>query len=109
MALTVALDFDGVLADYHGWKGEDHVGDPLPGAQDFVGRLINAGYVVVIHSTRDRTVLTRWLLFHGFPPIEIAAQKPPAYIYIDDRGYRFNGNWDAAFKAIRRRAWWEKS
>ena len=28
--LTVAVDLDGTLAEYDGWKGEDVIGDPLP-------------------------------------------------------------------------------
>lgn len=31
---TVAVDLDGVLADYStGWQGIEHIGDPIPGAR----------------------------------------------------------------------------
>lgn len=25
-----AVDLDGTLAHYDGWRGEDHIGDPIP-------------------------------------------------------------------------------
>jgi hypothetical protein len=33
----VCVDFDGVLAEYTGWKGPDHLGAPRAGAKHFLG------------------------------------------------------------------------
>jgi adenylylsulfate kinase len=105
---TVCLDFDGVLADYHGWKDKDTLDPPYPGAKEFVERVLAAGYAVVVHTTRHPIRIESWLHEHGFPFIEVHSRKPKALVYIDDRGFRFTGNWDAAFEAIRQPAHWEK-
>ena len=51
MKKNIAIDVDGVLAEYSGWKGFDHIGDPLPGAQEFLIQL-RKKYRVVIFTTR---------------------------------------------------------
>lgn len=107
---TIAIDFDGVLATYDGWKGDDKVGDPLPGAIEFLKRLKAEGYNPVIHSTRQYGVLKRWVNDHApdLGKIEIASVKPPAMAYIDDRAVRFNGSFDdALFEALAAKTWWE--
>lgn len=107
---TVCLDFDGVLADYHGWKGEDTLDPPYPGARDFVDRVLAAGYIVVVHTTRNRNRIYGWLFEYGFPPhiLVTTGRKPKALVYIDDRAHRFDGNWQAAFEAIIQPTHWER-
>ena len=106
MARTVCIDFDGVLAQYDGWRGETHTGLPIPGARDFVRRLVDEGFHVVIHTTRPADVVRNWLVEHGFPMVDVSAVKPPALVYIDDRGHRFDGDWESAYQAIYKRPWW---
>jgi hypothetical protein len=36
---TVAVDLDGVLAQYDGWKGLDFIGEPILGAHEFLAEL----------------------------------------------------------------------
>lgn len=94
---TIAVDLDATLAQYDGWKGEDHIGDPIPGAQEFVKALMEIGDVV-IHTTRVRTKtgatelakdrINGWLAIHKFPDdvtVWIGRGKPIASAYIDDR------------------------
>lgn len=98
---TICLDFDGVLHLYRSpWTTAGEVLDgPVDGAQDFCRQLLAEGYAVVISSTRasfkaGREVMERWLREHDFPKeVQVAeGEKPPAMLYLDDRGYRFNGN-----------------
>lgn len=106
---TVAIDFDGVLADYHGWKDEDTLDPPMPGVREFVQRVWEAGYQVVIHTTRKPDRVYQWLADYGFPiEIGVSNRKPKAMVYIDDRGFRFTGDWEAAFQAIEQPTHWEK-
>jgi adenylylsulfate kinase len=106
---TVCLDFDGVLADYHGWKDEDTLDPPYPGAREFVEKVVEAGYTVLVLSTRKPYRICRWLDDHGFPPyVGVVREKPKAMVYIDDRAFRFTGDWDAAFEAIRQPTHWEE-
>lgn len=113
---TVCVDFDGVLAQYDGWKGEAVLGDPAPGALDFVRRLLTEHYRVIVHTTRDCEQIRRWLREHGLQvwvdetcELQVWNEKPPALVYIDDRGFRFTGDWEAAYRAIKEPAWWERS
>jgi len=101
MRKTVAVDLDGVLAQYSGWKGALVIGEPLPGAVDFVKELLTFADVVV-HTSRVSpdeqangagfahapSVVTDWLKRHGFPEeVKVWAQwgKPIASAYVDDR------------------------
>jgi len=95
---TVAVDLDGVLAQYTGWKGIDHIGDPIPGARAFL-QTLRERFEVVIHSCRCNTELNReganllrnrirdWLEKHDLPYDHIWAEagKPAAVAYVDDR------------------------
>lgn len=99
---TVCVDLDGVLAKYDGWKGIDHIGEPITGAVEFVRRLYEKTRVV-IYTTRCKeyddigfdhrpahelaTVVRAWLEKYQIPHDEIyvGQGKPFAVGYIDDR------------------------
>lgn len=102
---TIAVDLDGVLADFRdGWKGLDHIGDPIPGAREFLRRLHELGDVL-IWTTRCnpelargtaapllRTIVREWLVRHGLmqyvADIWIGPVKPIAAAFVDDRAVR---------------------
>ncbi len=99
---TIAVDLDGTLAEYDGWKGIDHIGHPIAGAQGFVRRLLEFADVEV-YTTRtallpDRPAgetveslalrVTRWLRENHFPAevrVYAGAGKPLVAAFIDDR------------------------
>ena len=85
---TVCVDLDGVLAQYSGWRGEEVIGDPVPGAVDFMARL-RERYKVVVHTTRANTeaglaATIAWLQKWGVAFDEVEG-KPIAIAYVDDR------------------------
>lgn len=100
---TIALDFDGVVNSYSsGWKGINTIPDPpIPGSFEFIENAINNGYGISIFSCRadtkiGREAILQWFADHGLPghcliKIKISSNKPKAIIYIDDRGWRFTG------------------
>jgi len=47
MKKSVCVDLDGVLAQYDGWKGVEHIGDPIPGAVQFTKKLQEVARVVI--------------------------------------------------------------
>lgn len=101
---TVALDFDGVMARYDGWKGEDVLGKPLDGLDLFLQRCSERGWHVVTHSVREAGRLVQWALGHNLDryiagynvnphaPENVKPGKPIAHVYVDDRGEPFPKN-----------------
>lgn len=89
----VSIDFDGVLAEYDGYKGEDIVGEPIDGAKKFVLKLIKSGYKPIIFTVRKPEIVSKWIQENSFPDIEITNIKHPSVIYIDDRCIKFNGDY----------------
>lgn len=96
---TVCIDLDATLAEYDGWQGVDHIGDPIPGAQAFVSAVSEFADVVIFttrmnadvnssHSISDLGQLIQdWLISHNFPAVGIwcGQGKPLAAAYVDDR------------------------
>lgn len=116
MPKTICLDFDGVMSDYHGWRGEDHLDPPRPGLRAFLEALTAQGYTLVIHTTRDRTAIYSWLIEYRLDevfdhdPDRIVRAKPPAVAYIDDRAVCFRGDYDATLQEVLTfRAYWEET
>ena len=96
---NVVLDFDGVIHSYvSGWQGVDVVPDPpVPLIDEEIKRIRAAGYRVVVVSTRCATpegmgAVRRYLRENGIEVDDVAAEKPPAKVYVDDRAMLFDGN-----------------
>jgi hypothetical protein len=103
---TICLDFDGVLHSYvSGWQGETNIPDPPIHGTDRAIERLRSRYRVVVHSARchspeGREAVEKWLEQHGIEVDEVCEHKPPAKLYVDDRGLRFDGNWDDVMVAI---------
>lgn len=103
MSETIAVDFDGVLhAHTSAWTDVHEIHDgPVDGAIEFLRATIDAGIRVVIFTARAKTATSvphiyAWLRVHGLEEkytwqIEITCLKPAALVYLDDRGWRFDG------------------
>ena len=103
---TIAVDFDGVLNTYRGWKGEEHLYDLRPGAVEFLEKLSN-NYKVVIYTTRAQSPecekrIWDWLKEHDINQYieKITADKIRAIVYIDDRAIQFNGDFDETLQNL---------
>lgn len=48
----VGVDLDGTLAEYHGWRGVDDIGPPIPATVEHVKELLRAGVEVRIFTAR---------------------------------------------------------
>ena len=125
----LCVDFDGVIHSYEsGWQGADVVADgPVPGAIDFLSRATDH-FDVCIYSSRSSQpggreamggALARWIKEwaetapEGLTPpvVRMAAEKPAAFLTIDDRAVCFEGDFAAldpaklaAFKPWNKRA-----
>lgn len=90
---TIAIDFDGVLHQYNGFKGEDVFNEPLPLARERVEQLLARGHEVVVFTTRQSALVRGWLQRYNFPEVSVTNVKQPFWIIIDDRALRFEGEW----------------
>lgn len=105
---TVAIDFDGVIHQYDGWRGLDHFNGPHPRAKEFLLKLRELQYSAVVFSTRPSGLIKAWLHEHGlWEFVEgVTSIKPPAVAYIDDRAIRFNGDFDQVLEDLALAPWW---
>ena len=106
MNKTIAIDFDGVISDYRGWKGKGNFAPIIPGAKDRINSLFEEGWTIIIHTTRSETYLVaRFLSANGVKfnhinknpeneKLGLSREKPIADVYLDDRAIRFLGSWD---------------
>jgi len=92
----IYVDFDGVLAEYDGWKGPEYLGPPRKGAREFLAALKSVGYKVVIFTTRRPGAIQVWLRTHDLWHLvsNVTNEKGPALCYIDDRSICHEGNFD---------------
>jgi hypothetical protein len=98
---TVALDFDGVLSQYTGWKGYDVLDPPVEGAIQAIRDYQDAGLTVAVYTSRASSqkaidMIDRWLHTHGLERkrvdlVEVTNKKPLATVYLDDRAMVFTG------------------
>lgn len=118
---TIVLDLDGTLLE-HAWPD---VGNWMPGAIEGVKRLHDAGYHLVIDSSRFHTMefgtayinhkkrdpaarqaeinfIREMLDNAGLRYVEIYTDhgKPPASYYIDDRAERYMGHANSWTKVV---------
>lgn len=91
---TACVDFDKVVHAYEGWTGPEAKGDPIPGARAALRRLQDAGYRVVIYSTRPAEPIEDWLAEHGMDDVvdEVVDGKPFYEVLFDDRARYVQGN-----------------
>ena len=110
----ICIDFDGVIHSYdRGWRDGVIYGDIVPGFFDWVERA-RKDFDLVIYSSRSKNeegivAMGEWLNArreewvqaggqrHPTEPlvIELAHEKPPAWLTIDDRAILFRGDWNA--------------
>jgi len=98
----IGVDLDGTLAEYHGWIGIGHIGDPVPAMLERVKAWLAEGTEVRIFTARvshpaGRRDATRaigdWCEKHGLPRLRITNTKDFDMIELwDDRAVRVATN-----------------
>lgn len=90
---VIAIDFDHTLVD----------GDVArPYAKEAVNIMREKGHKVIIHSCNKRAWIERVLNNADirYDHLWVDVGKPICDIYIDDKGYRYLGNWEAELPTI---------
>lgn len=104
----IGVDLDGTLAHYDGWKGPDHIGEPVPEMRERVLRWLGEGRDVRIFTARashDGTsprlleaieahrVIAEWCIKHLGYVLPITCTKDFAMIELwDDRAVQVEPN-----------------
>ncbi len=108
---VLVVDFDGTIAEWAP-SGYPDIGKPIEDADRFLQLLKSEGWKIIINSCRDgdddEAAMAKWLQANEIPYDEInhnssypwAKGKPVGDVYLDDRGLRFEGRWDAAYQKI---------
>jgi adenylylsulfate kinase len=111
---TIAVDFDGVIADYNGWQGEDVLGAPRRDVIEALHKLRALGWKIIIHTTRSNHAIASFLDRAAIPFDEINSNldyrnfgpKPVATVYWDDRSLRYSGDAEQdLFQILNFRTW----
>ena len=110
---SICIDFDGVIHDYSkGWQGIDVFDKVLPGASEATNQLHEAGYMIIIYTTRNDTPALRDFLSKNniyFDYINHNPYQPKGSELGNDRGVCFKGNWeDALHKIYNFKTWHQK-
>lgn len=117
MKQTVVFDFDGVIHSYtSGWQGIGDIPDPpVPGIKEALKEIHEAGYEVVVVSTRcayryGEAAIKDWLENYGLDKYidKVCKEKPPAIVYIDDRAICFDGKPEGLLEKIQTFKPWNK-
>ena len=95
----IGVDLDGTLAYYDHWRGEEHIGEPIPLMLQRVKDWIDRGITVKIFTARCQngpkqiTVIEDWCMKHIGCTLEVTATKDFAMIELwDDRCVRVEMN-----------------
>ena len=129
--MTISVDFDGVIHQYsQGYRDGNIYDPPVMGAGRFIyDCMFEKNWSVFILSTREPEQIKQWMeivLFKGkelpfkitiLPPdqkfwnekknIGITNRKLAAHVYIDDRGMRFEGQFDGLIEQLEQFKTWQ--
>ena len=64
---TIAVDFDGVIADYDGWEATGAFGSPRADVIEALTILRSEGWRIVVHSCRSSVDIAPYLKINSVP------------------------------------------
>ena len=90
----VGVDFDGTLATYDHYRGDDHTGDPVEPMVKLVRKLLHDGVDVRLFTARKpHPALRKWMKEHLGVILPITNVKDPGMIVMyDDRAINVQRN-----------------
>ena len=118
--MIIAVDFDGVIANYDGFELEEveYCGEPVKGVQAALRVMKICGHTIVVNSCRSNVAcMVEYMQEHKLPydfinysPRNVEQMLSPAKvaadIYIDDKAIPFKGDWAQTLKRIERFKVW---
>lgn len=106
----VCVDLNGVLNLFDGFRGADYFHPVRPGAGDFLLRLQQDGFRIVVFTDRWAPHVWEWLDANQLRDLveEVTSVKPAAHVFIDDRAICFRGDFAHTLNEIATfKAHWE--
>jgi phosphoglycolate phosphatase-like HAD superfamily hydrolase len=90
----LAIDFDDTIRD-------TNTDLPVEGAMDALNWLEDEGYSwYVLTANQNLAGVQTWMRKYGFLDVIVTHEKMPAKYYVDDRGLKFDGDWDSIIMEI---------
>lgn len=99
--MIIAIDLDGILAEYDEWRGHNHFGKPIKKNIEEIKRLHKDGFTLILFTTRlnpqnaqermdlpkTEQKISEWLKRMGIRKCfsKLTGRKPIARYYVDDR------------------------
>lgn len=88
----IGVDLDGTLAQYNGWQGEDHIGEPIPAMVERIKKWLSEGTEVKIftarvsHHPHAEDYIREWCEKHVGAVLPVTATKDYGMVELwDDR------------------------
>ena len=106
---TILIDLDGVLNDYTGNFDKNFIPPIKCGAKEFLQKL-SQNFEIKLFTTRNKILAAKWLIENKIDMYfeDITNNKDLAWLYIDDRCIKFNGNFDELDNDIETFTCWYK-
>ena len=98
---TILFDLDGVLNTYNGEYDKDCIPPIKEGAYELI-RDLSENYKIVIFTTRNSLIASKWIIENGLEQYvdNVTNVKEPAYLIIDDRCIKFDGDYNELRRKI---------
>ena len=98
---TILIDLDGVLNTYIGGYDENFIPPMKDGADVFLEKL-SENFDLKLFTTRSSDLVEKWCIENNIMQYfsEITNVKKMAFLMIDDRCLRFNGDYQAILSDI---------
>ena len=99
---TVLIDLDGVLNIYNGNYKDDFIPDIRDGALEFL-KILSKDYLIKLFTARDNRLVKIWVKKNNLHDYisGITNIKEPAFIILDDRCIKFDGDYTKALEGIK--------
>ena len=108
MKKTIMVDFDGVLNEYKGNFDENNLPEIKTGAKEFL-KTLSEKFEIKIFTTRPVNKIKEWIIKYELNCVDgVTNTKEPAYLYIDDRCIRFDGDYNDVLAQIEKFKVWYK-
>lgn len=104
------IDLDGVLNEYSGNYDEKHIPPPKEGAKALLQKL-SKEFDVKVFTSRNLFAANKWLKDYELHKyiLGVTNIKEPAYLTVDDRCIKFEGNYSHLIEQISNFKVWYKN